>query len=124
MAAVRIIDSFPFETFRQELKAYIGIDVNDTDQEARLRVWWDTAVRQADLWVDDTFDPEPPPEIKLGLFEFVKTLWARLGSIAGVTSVKTGQLAETYAMNGVTAKMAFLAAKAFWRPVKRNLLVA
>jgi len=126
----RIADSYPWPDARSDLKSYFGIAPEDTADEAKLRLWFLTAVDSAELYVDKDFVDSagasiaPPAAITVGIYEYVRALRDSDQRASGVKAVKTGQLAETYAQDGIKGKLALLAALPFWRPYKRDLLAA
>ena len=68
------------------------------------------------IWYDAV-----PAMVRIGVFEFVRSMRQVATRIAGLKAVKTGGLAETYDSNAA-AGVAFESARPYWQPFKADLL--
>jgi len=112
-------------------KLYAGITGVDANRDARLAQWYLEATWQADYYMenefldDDGVDISPqPPGVKTGVWEYViasNNYWDS-GADGAKKSVKTGQLAETYATGsgGAPSPMGEVALRAAAPHWKRN----
>ena len=115
--------TYTWATYSVALKAYLG--VSGSTEDTNLQLWLESAAVDCDDFVgedaftDDDGDPiAHPSKIKLGIFEWVKAYRARAqrGAGPGVTSVRTGSLAETYSNDGTpdAGALARAAARDLW----------
>ncbi len=101
---------------RLALKGYLRIEPEDKSEDPNLEPWFNTAIQQLDIWLDNPFvddagdDLALPEAVRLAVHEYVKVLRERYPKQAGTTSVKTGQLAETYGKGGKAGAIALAAA--------------
>ncbi len=115
---------------RLALKAHLRIAPEDKSEDANLEKWLNTAIQQLDIWLDNPFvddagdDVALPEAVCLGVFEYVKVLRERYPKQAGTTSVKTGQLAETYGKGGKSGALALASALAQMPGHKISMLLA
>ena len=89
-----------------DVKKYLQIGVDTYDFQ--LELWYTQAAEEADVyldmrpWVDDAGDPVThPTSIKVGCFDWVRGVYQAYKNKAaagGVSSIKTAQLARTFAM--------------------------
>lgn len=116
-------DTYTWATYATALKAYLG--VSGSTEDTNLQLWLESAAVDCDDFVgedaftDDDGDPITHPiKVKLGIFEWVKAYRSRTlrGAGPGVTSVRTGSLAETYSNDGApdAAALARAAARDLW----------
>jgi hypothetical protein len=132
--------TFTWEAFEDALKAFLGLTGDDSEND-NLQLWLAAAAADLDLvagWyytdpdtdelVDETpTDPSADALLKLGIFLWVRVIRALHGSPAeaGITSVKTGVLSESYGAGGLTGYMqARRAALPLWGSAIHNLLLA
>ncbi len=129
MANIAATMSFATQGDRFALKDYLGIAPEDTGEDGRLEPWFNSAILTGDLYLENPFtddlgvDLPFPDTVRVGVWEYVKALRERYDSQAGLTSVKTGMLAETRGLMGIAGGIAFLAAKKFWFPYKLTPLL-
>ena len=118
-----------WDTVQRELLAYLC--VADSDRPPQLRLWYDSALEFCETYLGDPFTDDTgadlaiPVSIKLGLFELVRVMAETLGPDGrpfGLTSAKTGDLSEGYAI-GSRITMAALAetAKDHWFRYRDNI---
>lgn len=111
------------------LKSYLGIDKALTTEDFKLEQWFNTAIEKGDLYLDNDFTDDDgnditfPETVRLGVWEYVKSLKERHEKEAGLKSVRTGQLAEAYAFDGNGAMIALASAIHFWFCFKSNPLL-
>jgi hypothetical protein len=134
MALVR--DTRKWSTDEDALKAYLGLTVDTYDDQ--LEMWYTQAAEEADVyfgltrWTDDEGGDIPQPTgVKVGCFDWVRAVfeaYKNKAAAGGATSVKTAQLARTYAtpkkaggaLNMI--EIGRLAASPSWRPYKGDTL--
>ena len=132
-------DTFTWPDFKTPLKAFLG--VSGTSEDDNLTLWLAAAAADLDIvagWyytdpvtgeaVDETpTDPSANALLKLGVFQWVKVIRALHDSPAeaGLTSVKTGALSESYGKGALTGYLqARRAAIPLWGSAIYNLLLA
>ena len=96
-----------------ELKLVTGIP--STVSDTLIQYWLGAATAKADEYLEQDYDDlaSVPKGVIHGVYEYVKVLWLVQGQRPGVTTVKTGDLQESYAGEFV-ANPAFAAAKPHW----------
>jgi hypothetical protein len=102
-----VSDSLDFATILPDLKAWLGIDVGDTSEDARLERWFDLATAAADRFLTNPFqdaegnDLPIPKRVETGVFAYIESARTAKNSgrtsRAGLASVTTGSVSETYA---------------------------
>jgi len=123
-----VADTYTAAAELATVRAYCGAS---TDEDSLLLMWFQVAMSAADSymgydWIDDDGDDiAHPPEIKLGLYEYVKAyrLHHVSGARPGVQSVRTGNLSESYFQGQTCSRVALEAAAGLWRPWVKDLLL-
>ena len=133
MALVR--DTLNWDDDKDDVKTYLQISGIDT-YDFQLELWYTQATEEADVyldfrpWVDDEGeDVEQPTSIFVGCLDWVRGVYEAYKNKAaagGATSVKTAQLARTFAAaagGGLNiVAIGKKAAAASWYPYKLDVL--
>lgn len=130
-------DGITWLLYEPELKAYLG--VLDATEDVRLELWLDQACASADQYIDvdlalvsdqnplgvePDFDVRPWSAIKFGVFEWVRIIREGYTRAFGLTSAKTEDLSEVYAVGTrirggeITADLATDSVTESWLPFK------
>ena len=130
MASLAETMDWASEDDQRDLRRYLGLAPEDKSEDRSLEPWFRLAVLQGDLWLANDFkdaagiDLGLPESVRVGVWEFVKSLRERSRKISGVKSVKTAQLAESYADQGISGLAGLAAAIPYWQPYKTDLTTA
>lgn len=138
MALVR--DTRTWDGDKEDVRAYLGLadpaDPNPYDPQ--LELWYTQAAEEADVyfgltrWTDDEGGDIPQPTgVKVGCFDWVRAVfeaYKNKAAAGGVTSVKTAQLARTFAApkDGGGLNLVDIgrrAASPSWRPYKGDVII-
>ncbi len=105
----------------QELKALMGIAVEDTSQDAILSLYLEAAFEAAKQYANgydwNSTDPLPGP-IKLGILRYVELARQRK-SRSGVVSESIAGMSKTYA-NSISDEEYYREAFDFWFPYRKR----
>ncbi len=127
--------TYTWALFEAEIKAYLG--VSGSAEDVKLQLYLAAAVDQGDAFCNNFFtdddlvtgvDVAHEPQIKLGVFEFIKILRSSTNRGFAVTSRKTGDLSEGYAYSTRIAGgiletgHIMMAVAGYWRTARKKLL--
>ncbi|MDY0001398.1 MAG: hypothetical protein RBU30_08910 [Polyangia bacterium] len=123
-----VADTYTAGEEMASLRSYCG---SAADEDIFLTLWFAAAMSAADSYMghdwtdDDGEDIAHPPEIRLGLYEYVRAYRLHHVSDArpGVQSVRTGNLSESYFQGSTCSRVALEAAAGLWRPWAKDLLL-
>lgn len=133
-------ETFTWAAYEALLKAYLGIVVTDTSEDARLQPWLEAAALDCDDFcgwkytdldgeaVDVTpSNPALEPLIKMGVYEWVRVfriVWTARS--VGLKSARTGPIGETLAAGAagiIPAVIARAHVEALWAGYVHNPLI-
>jgi hypothetical protein len=124
---------------KDDVRAYLGLP-NPGDPsayDAQLELWYTQAAEEADVYFDfrpwtdsEGADVTQPTGVKVGCFDWVRAVfegYKNKAAAGGVTSVKTAQLARTFATpkDGGGLNLVDIgrrAASPSWRPYKVDVI--
>ena len=121
-------DTYTWSAYEASLKAYLG--VGDASEDSLLALWLASAARDCDDytgrdWLDsDGNDVNHPPLVELGRDEWVRAARESHNRSIGVTSVRTGQLSESYSDGASPVRTARAAACGYWARYVKDLTLA
>ncbi len=114
-------ETYTFATYGAALKAYLGL--TGSAEDAFLTLWLASAAEDCDDFVgptafedDDGVDIAHPTKIRVGIYEWVGAMraWRARAGQAGLASVSTGNLSESYSADKEGARLARAVAASFW----------
>jgi hypothetical protein len=114
-------ETYIWATYGTALKAYLGI--SGSAEDASLTLWLAAAAEDCDDYVgptafvdDDGEDVTHPVKIRVGIYEWVGAMraWRARAERAGLASVSTGALSESYSGDREGMRLARAVAASFW----------